>query len=87
MLTEDEITEREFSILGGGDIGLPLLLTMTVFFSYGLQDSFSLAPFLLLGLAAVYWIQAVILKGKPMPALPPMTMACLIGFLLVYFVW
>ena len=87
MLTEDELSEREFSILGGGDIGFPLLLIITVFFSYGLADSLSLAPFSLIGLAAVYWIQAVFLKGKPVPALPPITIACLIGFLFVYFVW
>lgn len=86
-LTEDESTEREFSVLGGGDIGFPLLLIVAVFSAYGLTNALSMAGFSLLGLIAVYWIQAVFLKGKPMAALPPITFVCLVGFLLVYFVW
>ncbi len=86
-LTEEEPPDRGFSLLGGGDIGFPILLIVTVFSAYGLVRSLSLAAFSLLGLAAVYWIQAVFLKGKPMPALPPITFSCLVGFLIVYFVW
>ena len=85
-LTEDESSERWFSILGGGDIGFPLLLTVSVFFTYGVMSLLILAAFSLLGLATAYWIQAVFLKGKPMAALPPITFACLVGFLIVYFV-
>ena len=86
-LTEDESSERGFSILGGGDIGFPLLLVVSVFFNYGVMSLLILAAFSLLGLAAAYWIQAVFLKGKPMAALPPITFACLVGFLIVYFVF
>lgn len=85
-LLEDKGAEREFSILGGGDIGFPLLLTVSVFFAYGFASSLILAASSLLGLVAVYWIQAVFLKGKPMAALPPITFACLVGFLIVCFV-
>jgi presenilin-like A22 family membrane protease len=85
-LTEDEPSERDFSILGGGDIGFPLLLVVSVFFAYGVTRSLVLAVFSLLGIAAAYWIQAFFLKGKPMAALPPITFACLVGFLIVYFV-
>lgn len=85
-LTEDESSERWFSILGGGDIGFPLLLVASVFFAYGFASSLILAAFSLLGLAAVSCIQAVFLKGKPMAALPPITFACLVGFLIVYFI-
>ena len=85
-MTEDESSERWFSILGGGDIGLPLLLVVSVFFTYGVTSSLILSAFSLLGLIAVYWIQAVFLKGKPMAALPPITFACLVGFLIVYFI-
>lgn len=86
-LMEDESSERWFSILGGGDIGFPILLVVSVFFTYGVTSLLILAAFSLLGLAAAYWIQAVFLKGKPMPALPPITFACLVGFLIVYFVF
>jgi len=86
-LMEDESSERWFSILGGGDIGFPLLLVISVFVAYGFTGSLIIAVFSILGLIAVYLIQAAFLKGKPMAALPPLTFACLAGFLIVYFVW
>ena len=86
-LLEDKVAEREFSILGGGDLGFPLLLTASVFFTYGLASSLIVAAFSLLGLIAAYWIQRVFLKGKPMPALPPIFLMSLIGFLIAYFVY
>jgi len=86
-LMEGESSERWFSLLGGGDIGFPLLLVISVFIAYGFTCSLIMAAFSLVGLIAVYLIQAVFLKGKPMAALPPITFACLAGFLLVYFVW
>ncbi len=83
-LFEDSSSERELSILGGGDIGFPLLLTVSVFFAYGFASSLIVAVFSLLGLISAYWIQLVFLKGKPMPALPPISLASLIGFLIVH---
>jgi presenilin-like A22 family membrane protease len=71
------------SILGGGDIGFPLLLTSAVYFALGLQSSLLVAAFSLAGLICAYLIQSYILKGKPMPALPPIAALSLIGFLLV----
>lgn len=84
-LFEDVSAEREFSILGGGDIGFPLLLIVSVFFVYGFTSSAIVAVFSLLGLVSAYLIQLFLLKGKPMPALPPITFVSLIGFLIVYF--
>ncbi len=84
-LFADESAERQFSILGGGDIGFPLFLAASVFFNYGLIDSIVVAAFSLLGLIGAYWIQAIFLKGKPMPALPPISFSSLIGLLIVYF--
>ena len=86
-LAEDESSERWFSLLGGGDIGFPLLLVVSVFLAYGFTWALVMAVFSLVGLIAVYWIQAVFLKGRPMAALPPITFTCLVGLLLVYFVW
>jgi len=85
-LFEDVSAEMEFSILGGGDIGFPLLLIVSVFFVYGFTSSAIVAVFSLLGLVSAYLIQLFLLKGKPMPALPPISFLSLIGFLIVYFV-
>jgi len=85
-LFEDGSGEREFSILGGGDIGFPLLFLVSVFFVYGFASCVIVAAFSLLGLISAYLIQLFFLKGKPMPALPPITFTSLIGFLIVYFI-
>lgn len=85
-LFEEGSAEREFSILGGGDIGFPLLLVVSVFFVYGFTSCVIVAAFSLLGLISAYLIQQFPLKGKPMPALPPITFVSLIGFLIVYFI-
>jgi presenilin-like A22 family membrane protease len=85
-LLEQKGDEREFSVLGGGDIGFPLLLTVSVFFAYGFTSSLILAASSLPGLVAVYWIQTVFLKSKPMAALPPITFTCLVAFLILYYV-
>ncbi|MFC1995801.1 presenilin family intramembrane aspartyl protease [Chloroflexota bacterium] len=84
-LLEDKTAEREFSILGGGDIGFPLMLIVSVFFVYGFANSTIVAMFSLFGLISVFIIHLFFLKGKPMPALPPITLMSLIGYLVVYF--
>jgi presenilin-like A22 family membrane protease len=76
-------TAREYSILGGGDIAFPCLLTASVYFAQGLKPAAVIAVFGLLGLVSVYAIQARFLKGKPMPALPPMAAFTLVGLLLI----
>ena len=81
-LMEGTSAEREFSILGGGDIGLPLLLIVSVFFTYGFTSALMVGVFALGGLISAYWIQLAVLKGKPLPALPPLSIASLIGFLI-----
>jgi presenilin-like A22 family membrane protease len=75
--------EREYSILGGGDIAFPCLLTASVYFAQGLKPAAIIAVFGLLGLVSVYAIQAIFLKGKPMPALPPIAVFTLVGLLIV----
>ncbi len=66
-------------------IGFPLLLMVSVFFGYGLGSSLIVAGSSLVGLVSAYLIQLFFLKGKPMPALPPISFWSLIGFLIVYF--
>jgi presenilin-like A22 family membrane protease len=74
---------REYSILGGGDIAFPCLLTASVYFARGLTPAVIIAVLGLLGLASVYAIQARLLKGKPMPALPPIAAFTLVGLLII----
>jgi len=75
--------EREYSILGGGDIAFPCLLTASVYFAQGLKPAAIIAILGLLGLVSVYAIQAIFLKGKPMPALPPIAAFTLVGLLII----
>jgi presenilin-like A22 family membrane protease len=81
-LKDKESGEREYSVLGGGDIGFPLMLSTAVFFATGLVEAAIVGVFALIGLMAAFLIQLFWLKGKPMPALPPIAGFCLIGFLL-----
>ena len=75
--------EREYSILGGGDVAFPCLLTASVYFAQGLAPAAIIAAFGLLGLVSVYAIQVRFLKGKPMPALPPIAAFTLVGLLII----
>ena len=84
-LTKEQPDKREYSILGGGDIGFPLMLVASVFFDAGLVNAIIVSAFALFGLLSAFAIQLLVLKGKPMPALPPIAFACIIGFLIVTF--
>jgi presenilin-like A22 family membrane protease len=74
--------EREYAILGGGDIGFPLMLAVAVFFKFDLAGALVVGAFALVGLISAFLIQIYWLKGKPMPALPPIAFFSLIGFLI-----
>ncbi len=78
--------QKEVSVLGGGDIGFPLLLAVSVMYVYGIGKGLTVAAFSLLGLAAAYSVHTYVMKGRPTPALPPIFVLSLIGFLVVRFV-
>ena len=82
-VAETPVDDRAYSVLGGGDIAFPLLLTASVYFARGLGSSLIIAAFGFAGLVAAYLIQSFILKGKPIPALPPIAVLSLIGLLIV----
>ena len=81
-LKREESDRREYSILGGGDIGFPLMLAVSVFFETDLVSAVLVGVFALMGLMSALLIQSFWLKGKPMPALPPIAFFSLIGFLI-----
>jgi len=81
-LKEKESAEREYSILGGGDIGFPLMLAVSVFFKSGLSGAVIVGAFALAGLMGAFLVQLLWLKDKPVPALPPIAFASLIGFII-----
>jgi len=82
-VAETDPEDRAYSVLGGGDIAFPLLLTASVYFARGIGSSLLIASFGLAGLMVAYLIQSIFLKGKPIPALPPIAVLSLIGLLVV----
>jgi len=78
--------ERQFSILGGGDVGFPVLLMSSVYFSSGFPSAVCIAISTALGLVLAYAIQSLFLKGRPVPAIPPIALTGLIGLLFVQFI-
>ena len=82
-LLEAKSADRKYSILGGGDIAFPCLLTASVYFAQGMTPGAIIAVFGLFGLVSAYSIQAIFLKGKPIPALPPIAALTLIGLLII----
>jgi len=82
-LVDEKPVDRKFSILGGGDVGFPIILVASVYFATGLHGAIVVAAFTFIGLSGAYWIQAFFLKGRPMPALPPIAIMALGALLLV----
>ena len=81
-LKNEAADKREYTILGGGDIGFPLMLSNSVYFIYGMNAAILTGAFAIIGLIGAFVIQRIWLKGKPMPALPPIAVMSLIGFLI-----
>jgi len=76
--------ERDFSVLGGGDIAFPLMLTASVFFARGWWASLLTALFCMVGLYGAYFLQRTVFKGKPVPAIPPIAFMGLLGLIVAY---
>jgi len=67
------------AVLGGGDIAFPMLFSSVVFLSYGLASSIFIIAFATIALFALLSLGE---KGKAYPALPPIAIGSLIGFLI-----
>jgi len=85
-ILDEKTKERELSVLGGGDLGLPLILVTSVYFANGLPSAAIVALFVFIGLLLAYTIQIYILKGRPLPALPPTSLVSFIGLLIALLV-
>lgn len=69
-----------FLILGGGDMVFPLILTVSLI-PEGILNSSLVAFFALLGLFLSFWIFTSQKVRQPIPALPPIALFSIIGFL------
>jgi len=84
-IAQTQAVDRKYSIIGGGDITFPCLLTASVYFSQGqgVGPGIIMAVAGTIGLGGAYFIQKFLVKGKPVPALPPIAVSVLIGLLIV----
>jgi len=71
----------KFLILGGGDVVFPLLLAVSLI-SEGILNSFIVALFALFGLFVSYWLFISQKTRQPIPALPPIALFSIIGYLI-----
>jgi len=74
----------KFLILGGGDIVFPLLFCSSLI-SEGILSSLIVAVFSTLGLLASFLIFILQKEKKPIPALPPIALFSIIGYLITKF--
>lgn len=65
------------AILGGGDIGFPLLFAGVVMSQFGFSKALTIPVFASLGLAFLF---AISRKGRFYPAMPFVSAGCLIGY-------
>ncbi|MCP6718408.1 MAG: presenilin family intramembrane aspartyl protease [Patescibacteria group bacterium] len=71
----------KFMVLGGGDVVFPLLFCSSLV-SSGIVNSLIVALFSLIGLLASFLFFAFQKEHKPIPALPPIALFSIIGYLI-----
>ncbi len=71
---------KKIFILGGGDVAFPTMINVSAFLAIGLKASILIIIFSALGLFLNHLI--VIKKRQAIPALPLITLGCLIGIIL-----
>jgi len=68
------------AVLGGGDIGFPLMFAGVVLKEYGIQSGFMIVPFTTLALFLLLYLGR---KNKFYPAIPFLTAGCFVGYAVV----
>lgn len=79
----DDKDGRDVSLLGGGDVGFSLIMVVSVLAAGGVPAAVFMGFCLLLGLLSVYQVQKIFFKGGPTPALPPLTVAAGLGWVIL----
>lgn len=69
------------AILGGGDIAFPLLFNVAILKSFGLFPAFFSSLLVSIGLFVFFMFTR---KGKFYPAIPPLTISCVISLLITW---
>ena len=83
IINEEKPSKREYSILGGGDIGFPVLLVSSVYFAMVLVARRLLLFYSFLVSLALTGYRRSFLREKPCLALPPIAVMSVIGLGLV----
>lgn len=73
--------EKNFLMLGGGDVALPLLLVVSVA-PQGIKQSLIVAAFTFLGFLFTHILFSSQKIRRPMPALPPIALAAILGYII-----
>ena len=76
-------TTQRIAVLGGGDIGFPLLFAGVILKTYGIIPSLIIPLFSTAGLALLFMYGK---KDRFYPAMPLLTVACLIGFAFIWLI-
>ena len=71
------------ALLGGGDVAFPILFIGTIVGSQGVWAALLVVPFSTASLVALFMMGK---KGKFYPALPFLTVGCIVGWIIVRFV-
>ncbi|MGM0439034.1 MAG: presenilin family intramembrane aspartyl protease [Patescibacteria group bacterium] len=79
----EDKNKKEFMVLGGGDLAFPLFLVSSITLTYGVKEALFLVFFSSLGLFISFYLFLSQKKQKPIPALPPIALSSLIGYLLL----
>ena len=80
-LNEFSPSKGGFMILGGGDLALPSLFLVSVLSQYTIYHSLIVLFFILLGLFVMHYAFISQKNRKAMPALPPLAIFSIIGFI------
>ena len=73
---------ERFSLLGGGDIGIPAILTVSVMLAWGLNYALIITGFSFLGLLLTYFF-FIFLGNRPFPALSFIGVSSIIGLMVI----
>ena len=80
-------TGGKFLILGGGDIALPLLFCASLTHQGFLNSALVVGAFSLVGLFLSFFIFTNQKVRRPIPALPPITLFSILGYLITLIIW